>query len=321
MILALLAGGLAVATPAPPSLFETLRGLDARVAAAADRLTVANVALCRRVQPGFGLVVHAIDQYPAAIRADARAAFGFAAPVAVALVVPGGPADSAGIRADDGLVAIAGVAVDVPASTERDGTADTRDRIVARLAALPPGPVMLTILRGGTRRDVRVIPRPACASQVEVATARGVNAGADGDTIQIGATLVERIDDRGLALVLAHELAHNILDHRRRLAAAGVRQGIAGEFGRNRRLTRTSEDEADRLSAYLLANAGYDVAAAADFWRTQGAGLDGGWFRSRTHAGAASRARILEGELAAIAAAPVCPVRPAWIDARDRPLE
>jgi len=321
-IVPLLAGCVAVAAPAQTSVFETLRGLDVRVATAAERLTVANAALCRRVQPGFGLVLHAIDQYPPTIRAQVRGAFGFAVPVAVELVVPGGPAAQAGIRADDGLVAIAGVQVAAEAAPDAlAASADTRDRIAARLAALPVAPVVLTIVRGGVPQAVRVSPRPACASQVEVATDRGSNAGADGETIQVGAGLVERVDEVGLALVLAHELAHNILEHRRRLATAGVRGGIVGEFGRNRRLTRIAEDQADRLSAVLLYNAGYDVAAAAGFWRTQGAALDGGVFRSRTHSGAASRARILEAEQALLAAQPARPVRPDWIDGRDGGLE
>ena len=48
--------------------------------------------------------------------------------------------------------------------------------------------------------------------------------------------------------------------HRVRLDAARVSRGFLGNFGRNARLIRETEVEADRLSVYLLERAGYDPA-------------------------------------------------------------
>jgi predicted Zn-dependent protease len=46
-----------------------------------------------------------------------------------------------------------------------------------------------------------------------------------------------------------------------------VDRGLFAPFGRNARLIRQSEAEADRLSLYLMDRAGYDPAAAPAFWR------------------------------------------------------
>ena len=54
------------------------------------------------------------------------------------------------------------------------------------------------------------------------------------------------------------------------LDAAGVDRGRFKELGRSARLFRQTEAEADRLSVWLLAGAGYDPEAAARFWRKFG---------------------------------------------------
>ncbi|MFA9201437.1 MAG: hypothetical protein ACEQR8_09695, partial [Cypionkella sp.] len=94
-----------------------------------------------------------------------------------------------------------------------------------------------------------------------------------------------------LAAALAHEFAHNLLAHRAWLKGAGRK-------AKNIRLT---EREADRLMPWLLANAGYDPAAAVRFFRKWGPGNDGWIFRAPTHDGWDERAEAVEGELPLIA--------------------
>ena len=100
----------------------------------------------------------------------------------------------------------------------------------------------------------------------------------------------ERFDDEAIAAVVAHELAHTVLRHRIRLEAAGVKWGLLAQFGRNARLFRRTEEEADRLSVHLLRNAGYDPRVAVRFWREHGGEIDGGLFRGATHPSAETRA-------------------------------
>ena len=95
-----------------------------------------------------------------------------------------------------------------------------------------------------------------------------------------------------MAAALAHELAHNLLAHRAWLRKEGRTVGNI----------RQTEREADRLMPWLLANAGYDPAAAARFFRQWGP-RHGGWiFRARTHDGWDERAEFVTAELPKIAA-------------------
>ncbi|KQT31975.1 peptidase M48 family protein [Sphingomonas sp. Leaf412] len=319
--LALVAASPATAVSPDTAPYEGLRELDTRLARIAYRLVTANVALCREQQPVLGLTLHAIDQYPAADATAVRQVFGFPAPVAVELVVPGGPAAAAGVRADDGVTAIDGVALPVPAPSG-DVTAATRDAAQARLAAVAPGtPVALSLRRGSIAQVASVRPVAGCRAEFEVLATTKLGASSDGRVVQVGAPLFLRFDDEQIAVVVAHELAHTILRHRIRLEAAGVKWGLLAQFGRNARLFRETETEADVLGAFLLRNAGWDAQAAVRFWRTQGAKIDGGMFHSRTHPSAKDRAATIERALAAMPAAAPIPYAPAILAQRDAPLQ
>jgi len=306
-------------TPGPP-FFTALRVADLRLATIAYRLTTANVALCDQVQPQFGMPIHALTQYGAAARPGAMRVFGFETVVAVEAVVPGGPAARAGVQAGDSIAAINGRTQPMlPASPQDDPRArDTADALLASGAAAAP--VALSVLRGGRRVAFRVTPVPGCRSRFEILLGSGLDAGADGALVQIGERFFENYDDPEIAVIVAHELAHNILRHRVRLDAAKVSRGMLAEFGRNGRLIRQTEDDADRLGIYLLANAGYDPMAAPAFWRSKGGDIDGGLFRSRTHASSKARADALEALAKQIAEIPKRPIIPDILGTCNVPL-
>lgn len=312
---------LAVAIASPDKAFmETLRAADLRLATIGHRLVIANAPLCDRLSPAPGLVLHAIDQYPAAEQPAARAAFGFSAPVAVEAVVAGGAAAKAGVRADDGVVAINGKPLAPPAPIA-EPTAATRDGALAMLAAQPASrPVTLTLRTGDASRTATVAASPGCSTDFELVLGPKMTAEADGRKVRIGVRFLERYSDEEVAAVIAHELAHNVLHHRERLEAAGVSWGVLAEFGRNGRLFRRTEDEADQLSVALLRNAGYDPRRAARFWREHGGDVDGGFFRSRTHASSKARAAAIDAEAARIPANAGPVYRPPLLATRDQPL-
>lgn len=297
---------------------ETLRGYDARLVTIAYRLTTANVALCTDRAPTPGWALHALDQYPPGSRPIARQVFGFAAPVAVEAVVADGPAARADVRADDALVAVGGRPMPQPSA--ETGSA-TRDAALAIVAAAPAdAPLTVTLRRGGTTRTVTIAASPGCRSAFEVLLGPNMDARADGQIVQIGVRFFERYGDDQIAAVVAHELSHNVLRHRARLEAAGVKRGLLAEVGRNRRLFRRTEEEADLLSVALLRNAGYDPLAAARFWREHGGDVDGGFFRSRTHPSSRFRAEAIEAAVARIPADAGPTYRPALLATRDQPL-
>jgi predicted Zn-dependent protease len=88
-----------------------------------------------------------------------------------------------------------------------------------------------------------------------------------------------------LAAILAHELAHNALDHRKGKA----------------KIQRGQELAADRLMPWLMARAGYDPAAATSLWRRFKAKRLGGLISDSTHPGWTERLQAVEAERARIA--------------------
>ncbi len=139
-------------------------------------------------------------------------------------------------------------------------------------------------------------PVSICATRFELQDgAKG--AMAEGARVIIGSRFVglEWEEDAVLAGAIAHELAHNLLHHRRWLDRRG------DTSNRKRREVRLTEREADRLIPWLLANAGYDPAAAHAFMLRWGKNHDPGIFRARTHDGWDERAEFIEAELAIIA--------------------
>ncbi|MEH3099892.1 M48 family metalloprotease [Sphingomonas adhaesiva] len=312
-LLALVAMIAATACAAEPTLLEA----DTRLARIAWRLTTANAALCRERQPVTGATLHAVDQYPAGAFGDTLPA----AAVLVELVLPGTPADRAGLRENDGLLAVAGQPVPV-AAAQGGVTSATRNAAQALIAGRPvDAPLPLTIRHGTASSVVTVQPVPGCRVEFEVMAGNKIGASSDGQVIQIGGRLFRLFDDDQVAVVVAHELGHVVLRHRARLEAAGATWGLLSEFGRNGRLFRQAETEADLMGAYLLRNAGYDPRSAITFWRTQGGKVDGGLFRSRTHPSSKARAEAIAAELATMPANAPTPYRPPLLARRDQPLQ
>ena len=304
------------------AFFGALRAADTRLATISQRLTTANVELCDQRQPALGMVLHGLRQYRESDWPTVKGIFGFTTPVAVEAVVEGSAAQRGGVAPNDGILAIGDQALPVSAAeAAKPATAD-RDRALALIeAASVDKPLTITFDRNGVVSRRTLTPRAACRSRFEIAIGNGYDAQADGNNVQLGERFFEGMSDEEVAVVVAHELAHNILHHRARLDAAGVSRGLAGEFGRNARLIRETEDQADQLSVYLLANAGYDPLAPGRFWRKWGnkIGLEG-IFRSRTHSSAKSRASAMDTISASIEPTAGRPIVPSLIATRDKPL-
>ena len=302
-----------------PGYWQALRAVDERMTTIAWRLQTSNAALCRSLQPAIGIQVHAVDQYAEAAE-DARRVFGFATPVQVEAVVAGSPAAQAGVVADDGLVAVNGEAVAAPTAATAN-TSATRDAANALIARQPAaGPLTLTLRRNGIDQSITVAASPGCTSAFEVLLGPGLKASSDGRIVQVGVKFFETLPDDKVAAIVAHELSHTILNHRARLEAAGVQWGLLSEMGRNGRLFRRTEDDADLLSVHLLRNAGYDPQAAVRFWREDGGKVDGGMFRGPSHGSASARATAVALEASKLPPAGTPDVAPAVLATRDQPL-
>lgn len=309
-----------VAAPTEPSPYAALAAAEARVAAIGFRLTTENAAWCPVRQPQFGWIWGDPRLYDADRRAEALGVYGADDQVHafIAALAPTSPAASTGIGVGTPIIGIGETPVP-------DGVSDHPfARITAietRLAVQPPDAALS--LHVGAGRVVDIMPRPGCASDFRVEANEKPGAVADGRLVLVNQGLVDfSPDDAELAAAIAHELAHNILRHRARLDAAGVDRGLAKQFGRNARMFKQTEIEADRLSVWLLAGAGYDPAAAARFWSRFGQRKGRPLFQASTHPSWRDRVAALEAEASAIAAARMLgrPLHPPLIDAPP-PLE
>ncbi len=288
--------------PAPATHVENawdrLRFDDLRLAAIVHRLALANVGLCDARESATGLILQSLEQYPPSLRDQARAAFDFNTPLAVEAVVPGGPAEQAGIRANDSIVTIAGQTFE-PVTAQAKPATTTRDRALAVIRQTPAGqPIAIGLLRAGQRMDVQMQPVTACAMTAEVVLEGGQIAESDDNTIQVGIDLVGPWPDNDIAVLVAHEMAHIVLKHGDRISDAHVHHGMLGQFGKSLSIVRAAEDEADRFSIRLLANAGYDPRIGPEFWRHgKGRSIDAGIFRSPNHGSPRERASMMEDEI------------------------
>lgn len=323
VILALIAVGAAPPATVAPGIAAALRALvasDLRVATVAFRLQTAAAArgACASRTALPGLLVGDASQYRADLRPGMALLFGLAERPAITGIVPGSPAAAADIRVGDQLVQLDGNDLDEGAPRARVGRAARGERftrLVALLAdAFARGPVTLGLRRGDAALSRTITGAPACASMVQLDLGGLRNADADGRTVTISQGLLDAVrNDDELALVIGHELSHNILGHRALLDRAG-RGGLFGA----RAQVRETERAADYLGLYLVAWGGYDVETAAALWRHFGRGGRWGSLVAGSHPATADRARDLEAEAAQIrarqaAGAPVMP-DPAMLD-------
>lgn len=262
---------LASATPPDRDLLA-LRDLDQRVGDVSYRLARAATPFCTERVPLAGFVLHGIEQYGAGSRDAARRTFGLGDGLAVLVVAHDSAAETAGLHAGDTILAIDGR----PVPAARAGQGGTA-RIEEATGAIERGTstrLSIDVERDGARRTVAFATERGCASRFWVDPSPRLNAESDGHEVEISAGYVMRAgDDAALAIVLAHELAHNILHHRARLESDGARHGVGRYFGRSASLNRAAELEADRLSVSVVGCAGYSLDAALAFrealWRDQ----------------------------------------------------
>lgn len=162
----------------------------------------------------------------------------------VAGVAPGGPADVAGLREGDEVVAVGGVPVDAIVARRQAG-ALVADALLEEIAiAIPDAQLVIDIRREGVALQFKVYPVRHCAARMVLFTDRKIDAHSDDRNVAIstGMVAIAQTDDR-LALAAGHELAHVVHGDR---AGAGISA------------RRRMEDTADELGLRLMECAGYN---------------------------------------------------------------
>ena len=266
---------------------------DLRLATVGYRLALANAPFCSRKSRNPGWVLHDQQQYPD--RKIAASAFQFRQPVSIAATVAGGPADTAGMQKGDGLMGINGFVWVWNRSAQSKANSKRLESVFEQVdrELATGGPVSVAMETSGGVRRFKLDPPSVCASRFWVDVRDRKDAGADGDKVRItSGTMNYVVDDAELAAVVAHELAHNIIGHRAQLDAV--------KRGKTKAILAT-EIEADRLSVWLMANAGYDTAAALRFADRYGSDYGLGIFSAGTHLRWKNRAKVMQAEIDQIA--------------------
>jgi hypothetical protein len=295
---ALLLGADPQADPAPPRIdyaaeraaIGRYQDADQRLQDVGWQLARANAPFCPRTVPSVGLQLQDMASYGAP--AIARAALGLKGDFAVETAARGSPAALSGLFTRNREIAALG-GVD-PNQWPAGGAMDwqrlvrAHDHVEAQLAQ--HGGIAVTFADGAVARLAAV---PVCATRFEL-MGEGKKAVADGNrvVIGIGFPAFDYPEESVFAALVAHELAHNVLGH----------DDWLDRNGRSARNVRRIEREADRLVPWLLANAGYDPAAAVTFMTRWGSAHDAGLKLRRTHEGWDERAEAMAAELPAVTA-------------------
>lgn len=192
-------------------------------------------------------------------------------------VIKGGPAEKAGIKVGDEVLAING------AGTVRAATGKMMAEAMADKAGWP---VKITVRRSGQEMVFPLVPDKVCDYPVEINEQETINAFADGKKIYVTRGMLRFVkDDRELALVVGHELGHNVMGHIKKKAGnaliGGIFDVLAAAYGVNTKgafskmtgsaYSQDFEMEADYVGLYALALSGAEVDGVADIWRRMAA--------------------------------------------------
>lgn len=233
------------------------------------------------VAPRFGLSYSTIHVHEGEWMEAARASLGLGDTATVTSVASGSPADRAGLREGDRLIALDGDPVPVGE--------DATDFVSEGLEASGAEPVRLEVLRASTAHELEMRPDRVCAFEPVVVVEGDINAFADGERMIFPWAMMRFANDDELRGVLAHEIAHNAMGHidarQSNMIAAGIfgalldvaaaSQGVntGGQNTANfmeagaRAFSQDFEREADYVGMYLLARAERPLETAPVFWR------------------------------------------------------
>lgn len=215
------------------------------------RVMTAAAEFCRDARGvAYGFTVANRDSFGPNMREAATAAFGLDGSARVLSVAAGSPAERAGLAVGDVITRVDGT----PISPGADAI-----KSVAK-AMEGAGAAGLKLNIGGTNpRQVLLVPVASCSYPIEIVNSDKVNAYADGEIIRLtkGMMWFSKAEE-DLAMVISHELAHNIMGH-------------AGTFSSVFQDKKSREAEADYVGLYIMARGGFEIEKAAGFWRRMAA--------------------------------------------------
>lgn len=294
MFLALL---IAAAQPDPTGL-SALAEADTRLVAIGRRLAKGGEGLCGGFVANPGWTIEDAEQFPPALRPTVREALKLGTYPTIVAVEAGSAVQKARVKPGDEIIAVGGSAV---TANVAGAAVRVRQEGIERAigTALAVGAASVRVRRDGQDIDLLLEREPGCASDFLIGRGKSLRAASsNGYRVVVSAAIMDfAASDDELSVVMAHEMAHNILGHNRE----GPAQRVAGA-DRSGAKGRDREREADRWALYLMARAGFDPGVAAGFWRRWGPKTSYGMFSDGTHPGWRERAERAEAETVLIKA-------------------
>ena len=267
--------------------YETYINSQTKLQNIAFPLFTNNTQFCgNTLRPATGISAWNIDTVASQYQTAAKNLYGLGPDLVIQSIVPKSPAEQAGLKSGDLILSIDGRPV--PRGAKAFETAQSFINNAGYRQ------IEIAYIRNGVKQTGLLKPVRACDYPVILDNSGQVNAYADGQKIVVTRGIMRFANnDDEIALVVAHELAHNTMGHIEKLkqnvmvgslgglavdallGAAGVNTGnqfsqMGGNLGQQR-YSVPFEQEADYVGMYYMARAGYKTENVANFWRRMAA--------------------------------------------------
>jgi membrane-associated protease RseP (regulator of RpoE activity) len=156
-----------------------------------------------------GLRLATVHTYEKEWQAAAASVLGLGDTLTVTGVVPGAPAARAGLRPGDRILSLGEISI--PPGPKATTTFSEAFAALGRRDV--PSQVDVLYSRAGAQRRATVTLAPVCAYGTVLVNTGELNAFADGERIYVTSTMMRFASDEELRVVVAHELAHNAMEH------------------------------------------------------------------------------------------------------------
>ena len=257
----------AQATPAQDIALEALIARQARVYRIAAPLITKNAVLCRtQARPLLGFTAKNVHSYPSELAGSARKSLALDERLQVMQVLEGSGAQKSGMMRGDILQTIQ----DIPIPEGPQAENETAKLLAPVLKNLTD--IRVKALRRGQTVDLQIPLTLACAFAIDIGNSPNVNAYGDGRRVMLTRGLLDTLPvDDDVAVIIARELAHSVLQHARQLQQTSTVASVIDSLlalkpepasyagnGGIKPLPDKMDQEADRLAMFMLARAGYD---------------------------------------------------------------
>lgn len=269
-----------------------LRSQMRRLNSIGYRLGLAAADLCPKNAAGTGLTFDYIGAYRPSDRPYLAGLLGLTDLPQIAAVAQNSPAEIAGAKPGDELVAIDGKPV-LELLRQGADPALLADEIEVRIAEhSSTQPLALALIRKGTPLEIHFKPQRVCAARFVLKIDAEIVAFSDGDNVAISYGLVDfaRNDDE-LALDAAHEMGHVIYHDVR---------------ARNRAQRWLMESRADAIGVQLSHCAGFDPRKGLELWKRRADLEPSGGLKFKSHPPTRERIALMQDILKDLR----CPVQP-----------